>query len=72
MFIKKAREFTGLWVFDKWKGYLSNSVLLENPSYYQEITIKPFPSRPVMVPPSGSGMDALPAVVSPLDTPAKK
>jgi len=19
--IKKAREFTGLWVFDKWKGY---------------------------------------------------
>ena len=29
MFIKKTREFTGLWVFDKWKGYLSNSVLLE-------------------------------------------
>jgi len=29
MFIKKAREFTGLCVFDKWKGYLSNSILLE-------------------------------------------
>ena len=26
MFIKKAREFTGLWVFDKWKGYLNKSV----------------------------------------------
>jgi len=21
MFIKKASEFTGLWVSDKWKGY---------------------------------------------------
>ena len=25
MFIKKAREFTGLWVFHKWKGYLTSS-----------------------------------------------
>jgi len=23
MFIKKAREFTGLCVFDKWKGYIN-------------------------------------------------
>jgi len=28
MFIKKAREFTGLWVFDKWKGYFTSTILL--------------------------------------------
>jgi len=32
MFIKKASEFTGLWVFDKRKGY--TTIVIEN--YYQK------------------------------------
>ena len=36
MFIKKAREFTGLWVFDKWKGY--TAIIIEN--IYQRVVDK--------------------------------
>ena len=61
--IKKARKFTGLCVFDKWKGYQRQI------SNYHEIIIRPFPSRPVMLPPSGFGIVALPAIVSASDTP---
>lgn len=37
MFIKKAREFTGLWVFDKWKGEWLISFLINRVFTYQEI-----------------------------------
>jgi len=36
MFIKKASEFTGLWVSDKWKGY--TTIVIEN--FYQRIINK--------------------------------
>ena len=36
MFIKKVREFTGLWVFDKWKGY--TAIVIQN--IYERVVFK--------------------------------
>ena len=36
MVIKKAREFTGLWVFDKWKGY--KCLHTKNPATGRDLT----------------------------------
>ena len=36
---------------------------------HHDIITRPFPSLPVIVPPSGFGIEVLPVIVEPLETP---
>ena len=70
LFVELYRTFYGVSsIITTWHELVPNEIFLRAQKYYQDIITSPLPCLPVIVPPSGFGIDAFPAIVEPLETP---